>query len=200
MLTQLSIILFVLAALLLLMACVKAQRVRSWRESLNPSAPEVPDAAFVVARIVLIAMAAVCAVMGFRGLGLQDRWKWSDDELKSAVEQATYELDGFLYRVDESGEPVVRIYEYEALVESEVVENGGDAPQDGVAASAADGNTDADAYFTVSANGADAEFCVHIERVRSKEDDYTPPGITGGEGTYTELGYRLTVTSREGAC
>ncbi|MFI2719906.1 hypothetical protein ACH5AI_26780 [Streptomyces collinus] len=200
MLTQLSIILFVLAALLLLMACVKAQRVRSWRESLNPSAPEAPDAAFVVARIVLIAMAAVCAVMGFRGLGVQDRWKWSDDELKSAVEQATYELDGFLYRVDESGEPVVRIYEYETLVESEVVENGGDAPQDGVAASAAEGNTDADAYFTLSANGADAEFCVHIERVRSKEDDYTPPGITGGEGTYTELGYRLTVTTQEGAC
>jgi hypothetical protein len=201
MLTQLSIILFVLAALLILMACVKAQRVRSWRESLNPSAPEVPDVAFVVARIALVGMAAVCAVMGFRGLGVEDGSKWSDGELKSAVEQAAYELDGFLYRVDESGEPVARIYEYETLVENEVVENGGgDAPQDGVAASAADGNTDADAYFTVSANGADAEFCVHIERVRSKKDDYTPPGITGGEGTYTELGYRLTVTTQEGAC
>ncbi|KOX03688.1 hypothetical protein ADK65_05475 [Streptomyces sp. NRRL B-1140] len=200
MLTQLSIILFVLAALLILMACVKAQRVRSWRESLNPSAPEVPDVAFVVARITLIGMAAVCAVMGFRGVDVQDRWKWSDDELQSAVEQATHELDGFLYRVDESGKPVVPMYEYETLLESEVVENGGDAPQDGVAASAADGNTNADAYFTVSANGADAEFCVHIERVRSKEDDYTPPGIAGGEGTYTELGYRLTVTTQEGAC
>ncbi|CAL9432256.1 hypothetical protein SUDANB105_02062 [Streptomyces sp. enrichment culture] len=199
--TGLSVISFVLAALLILMACVKAQRVRSWRESLNPSAPEVPDAAFVAARIALIGAAIGCVVVGVRGLGVEDGSKWSDDELKSAVEQAADELDGFLYRVDESGEPVVYFHDYETLIESEVVENGGgDAPQDGVDAAPMSGNSDTDAYFTVSGNGADAEFCTHIKRVRSKEDDYTPPGITGGEGTYTELGYRLAVTMREGAC
>ncbi|MFE1327921.1 hypothetical protein [Streptomyces sp. NPDC058741] len=172
-----SVIIFALAAVLIAMACIKADRVRSWRESLNPAAPELPDAAFVAARILLVGMALIGTVKGFQGLGAEDDSKWSDDELKSAVEQATYELDGFLYRIDQSGEPVVYIYEYDTLIESEVTENGGgDAPQDGVAAAAADGNTDADAYFTVSANGADAEFCVHIERVRSKRDDYTPPG------------------------
>ena len=201
MLTRLSVILFVLAAILLLMACVKADRVRSWRESLNPSAPALPDAAFVVARITLIGVATGCVVMGVRGLGVEDGSKWSDDELRSAVEQATHELDGFLYRTDESGEPLVFLHEYDTLIETEVTENGGgDAPQDGVDASPLGTNTDADAYFTVTANGAGTEFCTHVKRVRSKEDDYTPPGIMGGEGTYTELGYRLTVTTREGAC
>ncbi|WP_416531594.1 hypothetical protein [Streptomyces coelicoflavus] len=51
------IFLFVLAALLVLMACIKADRVRSWRESLNPSAPDLPGVAFVVGRAVLILMA-----------------------------------------------------------------------------------------------------------------------------------------------
>ncbi|MGW0189838.1 hypothetical protein ACWDV7_29345 [Streptomyces sp. NPDC003362] len=197
--TWLSVILFVLAALLTLMACVKARRVRSWRESLNPSAPEVPDAAFVVARIALIGLAIGCVVVGARGLGVEDGSKWSDNELKSAVEQAADELDGSLYRVDESGEAVVHTDDHETRIETEVAENGGgDAPQSGVDADPADGNTDADAYFSVSANGADAEFCVHIERVRSKKDDYTPPGLD--EGTWTQLAYRLAVTSREGAC
>lgn len=52
-----TIFLFVLAALLVLMACIKADRVCSWREALNPSAPDLPGAAFVVGRAVLILMA-----------------------------------------------------------------------------------------------------------------------------------------------
>lgn len=201
MLTKLSITLFVLAAVLLLMACVKADRVRYWRESVNPSAPEVPDAAFVAARFALIGVAIAGVVVGIQGLGLEGRSKWSDDELKSALEQATYELDGYLYRVDEVTGKSMYFEEYESLIETEVVENGGgDAPQDGVDAAPAAGNKDADADFLVTANGADAEFCTHIKRVRSKKDDYTPPGIAGGEGTYTELGYRLSVTTQQGAC
>ncbi|GEC06384.1 hypothetical protein SSP24_40390 [Streptomyces spinoverrucosus] len=199
MLTELSITLFVLSALLILMACLKADVIRRWRESVNPSAPEIPDAAFVVARITLIGVAVACAVSGVQGLGVEDDLKWSDDELKSAVNQATYELDGYLYRVDESGEPVAVTDDYETLIESEVVENGGgDAPQGGVAAEPAAGNSGTDAYFNVSGNGTDAEFCTHIKRVRSKQDDYTPPGLD--EGTWTQLAYRLTVTTREGAC
>lgn len=199
MLTQLSVILFVLAALLLLMACVKADRVRGWRQSLNPSAPEIPDAAFFVARLLLIGTAVACVVSGVQGLGVEDDSKWSDDELKSAVEQATYELDGSLYRVDESGEPLVHFQDYEGLIEREVVENGGgDAPQDGVDAAPLGTNTDADAYFRVTANGAGDEFCTHVKRVRSKKDDYTPPGLD--EGTYTQFAYRLTVKTQQGAC
>jgi hypothetical protein len=123
-------------------------------------------------------MAVAGIVVGLQGLGVEDDSKWSDDELKSAVEQATYELDGHLYRVDESGDPIVSFHTYDQLIETEVAENGGDVPQDGV----------------------DTEYCTHIKRVRSKKDDYTPPGIAGGQGTYTELGYRLRVMTREGAC
>lgn len=199
--TGLTTLTFALAALLLLMACAPAGRVRSWRQSLNPSAPELPDAAFVVARITLVVMAATCTGVGVQGLGVEDDSKWSDDELKSAVRQATHELDGYLYRVDASGEPVVYFHTYERLIETEVAENGGaDAPQDGVDAAPLATNTDAEAYFRVTANGANTEYCTHIKRVRSKKDDYTPPGIAGGEGTYTQLGYRLRVTTREGGC
>ncbi|MFD7438969.1 hypothetical protein [Streptomyces sp. NPDC059861] len=49
---------FILAALLVIVACIKSDRVRAWRESLNPSAPEVPDSAFVAARILLLVLAA----------------------------------------------------------------------------------------------------------------------------------------------
>ncbi|QIJ65061.1 hypothetical protein [Streptomyces sp. JB150] len=199
MLTKLSITLFVLSALLILMACVKADRVRGWRQSLNPSAPELPDAAFVVARITLAVMAVAGIVVGLQGLGVQDASKWSDDELKSAVEQATSELDGYLYRVDESGDPIVYFHTYDQLVETEVAENGGaDAPQDGVDAAPLAANTDADAYFRVTANGADTEYCTHIKRIRSKKDDYTPPGLD--EGTYTQFAYRLSVKTQQGPC
>ncbi|MER6157630.1 hypothetical protein ABT147_19110 [Streptomyces sp. NPDC001868] len=44
----------VLPAALLAMACVKADRVRAWRSRVNPSAEELPDAAFTVARITLV--------------------------------------------------------------------------------------------------------------------------------------------------
>ncbi|MGW7068722.1 hypothetical protein ACWGII_09050 [Streptomyces sp. NPDC054855] len=111
MLTKLSVFLFVLSGLLILMACVTADRVRSWRTSLNPSAPGIPDAAFIVARLLLVGFAVGGVIQGFQGLAVSDGQKWSDDELTSAVEQATYELDGFLYRVDESGEPVVALHD-----------------------------------------------------------------------------------------
>ncbi|MGW7068721.1 hypothetical protein ACWGII_09045 [Streptomyces sp. NPDC054855] len=64
---------------------------------------------------------------------------------------------------------------------------GGDAPQGGVGTDPAPGNKDADAYFEVSANGTDTEFCTHIKRVRSKKDDYTPPGLD--EKTWTQRGH-----------
>ncbi|MFF8034380.1 hypothetical protein [Streptomyces sp. NPDC016626] len=54
--------------MLLATACVKAGRVRAWRESLNPPAPDVPDAAFVVTRLVLVTMAVVLTVTGVRVL------------------------------------------------------------------------------------------------------------------------------------
>ncbi|MFF9201222.1 hypothetical protein ACF1AE_05245 [Streptomyces sp. NPDC014986] len=58
--------------MLLATAGVKAGRVRAWRESLNPPAPDVPDAAFVVTRLVLVTMAVVLTVTGVRVLAVGD--------------------------------------------------------------------------------------------------------------------------------
>lgn len=130
----LTVLLFGVCALLLLMACVSADRVRALRESWNPSAPDVPDAAFMVARVVLVAAALGGVVVGFQGLAVEDRMEWSADELTSAVEGATRALDGS----SAYGDPVVvdesaDFDAYASTIEQEVGEHGGgDAPQFGV--------------------------------------------------------------------
>src|SRR5882762_11371604 len=97
-LTKMNVFVLVLAAVLLAMACVKADRVRAWRESINPSAPEVPDASFVLARVVLVTMAGIGIYTAVQGFGVSDDMSWSDDELTSAVQGATDDLDGFTFQ------------------------------------------------------------------------------------------------------
>ncbi|MFG2524274.1 hypothetical protein [Streptomyces sp. NPDC048527] len=192
---------FGIAALLLVAACVKADRVRGWRHSLDPSAPDLPDAAFVVGRVIFLVLACVMVFEGLSLLRVSADSGWSDDELTSAVSQATDDLDGWMYRDDGLTTDSAYFDDYESLLEDKVIQHGGGgAPQSGVDAGPADTNTDTDAYFTVQADGADAAFCTHVERTRRAKDDYTPPGIDGGEGTLTERAYRLTVTSQEGTC
>ncbi|WP_329569751.1 hypothetical protein [Streptomyces sp. NBC_01361] len=192
---------FGIAAVLLLAACVKADRVRGWRHSLNASAPDLPDAAFVVGRVIFLVLAGVMVFEGFSLLRVSADSGWSDDELTSAVRQATEDLDGWMYRDDGLTTDSAYFDDYASLLEDKIIQfGGGGAPQSGVGAGPADTNTDTDAYFTVQADGADAAFCTHIERTRRAKDDYTPPGIDGGEGTLTERAYRLTVTSQEGPC
>ena len=199
-LTKLNILGLVLSAVLLAMACVKADRVRAWRAAVNPSAEELPDSAFVVARVVFVALAVIGIYQCVQGFAVADDTSWDDSELSSAVRQATDDLDGYRYHADESGASLY-FDDYGTLIEAKVVRyGGGDAPGTGVAAAPADANTADDAYFTVTANGADAVYCTHIERTRSKKDDYTPPGIAGGEGTVTYPGYRLAVATRDGEC
>lgn len=199
--TAMIAISFGVAVLLLLAACVKSDRVRGWRHSLNPSAPDLPDAAFVVGRVVFLIMAGVMVFEGFDLLRVSADSGWSDDELTSAVHQATDGLDGWMYRDDGLTTDSAYFDDYASLLEDKVIQyGGGGAPQSGVDAGPADTNTDTDAYFTVQADGTDAVFCTHIERTRRAKDDYTPPGIAGGEGTITERAYQLAVTSREGAC
>jgi hypothetical protein len=199
-LTKLNILGLVLAAVLLAMACVKADRVRAWRASINPSAEELPDSAFVVARVIFVTLAVIGIYQCVQGFGVADDMSWDDSELTSAVQQATDDLDGYRHHTDESGNPLY-FHDYETLIEDKVVRyGGGDAPESGVDATPADANTDADGYFTVTANGAEAAFCTHVERIRSKKDDYTPPGIAGREGTLTLPGYRLVVVTRDGEC
>ena len=199
-LTKLNVLGLLLSAVLLGMACIKADRVRAWRARINPSAEELPDAAFVVARVAFVGLAGIGVYLAVQGFGVTDDMSWDDGELTGAVQQATDDLDGYRYYADESGTSMY-FDDYRTLIEDKVVRyGGGDAPESGVAATPADANTDDDAYFTVTANGTDAVYCTHVERTRSKKDDYTPPGIAGRVGTLTYPGYRLTVATREGEC
>ncbi|MFJ2296771.1 hypothetical protein ACIOG7_34720 [Streptomyces sp. NPDC087894] len=59
-------IVLVLAAGLVAMGCVKADRVRRWRRSFSPSAPELPDSALVAARVVRFGMAGVGVFSAFQ--------------------------------------------------------------------------------------------------------------------------------------
>ncbi|MEU9063099.1 hypothetical protein AB0D13_30605 [Streptomyces sp. NPDC048430] len=197
----LTVVVLVLATGLVAMGCVKADRVRGWRESFNPSAPEVPDSAFVVARVVLFGMAGIGVFSAFQFMAVVADGEWSDDELTSAVSQATAELDGTSRFGDIFGDDSGFDQEFAKMIEEEVVENGGGgAPQSGVDAGAAASNKPSGADYTVQAAGADAAFCVHVVRMPSKDGDYEPPGVAGGAGSVTVPNYDFAVTSREGEC
>ncbi|MFD5041689.1 hypothetical protein ACFWNI_32060 [Streptomyces sp. NPDC058377] len=194
-------IVLVLAAGLVAMGCVKADRVRRWRESFNPSAPELPDSAFVVARVALFGMPGIGVFSAFQFMAVVADAEWSDDELSSAVSQATEELNGTSRFGDILGDDSGFDEESATMIEDEVVEHGGGgAPQSGVDAGPAPLNKPSGADYTVQAAGADAAFCVHVVRTRSKDGDYEPPGIAGNPGTVTVPSYDFAVTSRKGAC
>ncbi|MER5552739.1 hypothetical protein ABT001_13825 [Streptomyces sp. NPDC002793] len=191
----------ILAVGLVAMGCVKAERVRGWRTFSNPSAPEISDSVFVLARVVLFGTAAVCVFSGFRLLAVSADAEWSDDELSSVVSQATSELHGTSRFGDTFGDDSGFDQDIAKMIEEEVIENGGGgAPQSGVDAGAAAGNKPSDADYTVQAAGADGAFCVHVVRTRSKDGDYEPPGVAGGPGSVTVPSHDFSVTSREGAC
>lgn len=123
--TAMIAISFGVAVLLLLAACVKSDRVRGWRHSLNPSAPDLPDAAFVVGRVVFLIMAGVMVFEGFDLLRVSADSGWSDDELTSAVHQATDGLDGWMYRDDGLTTDSAYFDDYASLLEGKVIQYGG---------------------------------------------------------------------------
>ncbi|WP_190079637.1 hypothetical protein [Streptomyces longisporoflavus] len=134
-------------------------------------------------------------------MGATDRTQWNDDELTGAAEQAAAALNGSSRFGDIFGDDSGFDDEYATMTEDEVVEHGGgDAPQHGVEAAPASTNEASDARYTVAASGARATVCMHVERTRSKDDDYEPPGVAGGPGTVTVPSYRFAVTSRPGDC
>ncbi|MFD7065009.1 hypothetical protein [Streptomyces sp. NPDC059906] len=202
-LTGLTIFLFVLAALLVLMAVIKADRVRSWRESLNPSAPDLPDGAFVVGRAILIVMAVICVVVGFQGLAVQDNGEWSGDELMSAVEGATQALDGSVTHGGplDGDAPADFDGEYARKVEQEVVEHGGgDAPQLGVDAASVGPAVPDEAQYRITANGADTAFCMDVKRTRDGYIETVAPGLSGDAAAVQLPKYTFAVSSRTGDC
>ncbi|MFF9775373.1 hypothetical protein ACF1HJ_17160 [Streptomyces sp. NPDC013978] len=69
-LTQLTVLGLILSVVLLAMACVKADWIRAWRSRVNPSAEELPDSAFIVARIALLAMAGMGIYLAVESFGV----------------------------------------------------------------------------------------------------------------------------------
>jgi hypothetical protein len=191
-LTQLNVLGLILSAVLLAMACIKADRIRAWRAGINPSTEELPDAFFVAARVTFVALAGVGIYLSVQGFGVSDDTAWDDSELTSAVQGATDALDGSsgfgdIYAEDND---TGWIDEYATKIENEVVEHGGgDAPQYGVNATPAATSTASEARYTVT--GGDSAFCMQVTRTRSKDGDYEPPGIAGGQGTVTVPFVRL---------
>lgn len=192
---------FALSAALTGMACIPKARVHAVRHAVNPSAPELPHAAFTAGRIVLLGAAVIGVFTTIRLMDTSDSVEWNDDELTSATGQAVAALNGTSRFGDIFGDDSGFDDEYATMIEDEVVEHGGgDAPQLGVDAVPVATNDASDAQYTVTASGAGATVCVHVERTRSKGDDYEPPGVAGGPGAVTVPSYRFTVSSRAGEC
>ncbi|NMO37623.1 hypothetical protein HG826_29360 [Streptomyces sp. GMY01] len=196
---------FILSALLVAMACVKASRVRAWRTSINPSASEVSDSSFAVARVLLLAMAALGVYTGFHNLAVADNGTWSDDELTSAVQGATQELNGsFEYGdpYDDGTAPADFDGEFATKLEDEITEHGGgDAPGYGVDASLTGPTTGTEASYRVTASGAGKTFCMHVTRKHTDDDaDTVAPGLPGDKAQVTMPVYTYGVSSRVGEC
>ncbi|GHF92177.1 hypothetical protein [Streptomyces thermodiastaticus] len=192
--TAMAVTCFILSVLLIAMACVKTSRVREWRASVNPSAPDIPDAGFFLLRLTLLALAAVGIYLGFSMLSLADGDSWSDAELTSAVKGATEELDGSTELgdiTDDDTRPADFEGEIATKIRDEIVEHsGGDAPQTGVGVSLYTSST-TDATYDISASGADKTFCMHVTRTHT--DDAKVYGVMFPEYTYA-------VSTEEGQC
>jgi len=192
--TAMAVTCFILSVLLIAMACVKTSRVREWRQSVNPSAPDIPDAGFLLLRVMLLAVAAVGIYLGFSMLSLADEEAWSDAELTSAVKGATEELDGSTELgdiTDDDTRPADFEGDIATKIPQEIVEHGaGDAPQTGVGVSL---NTSSvtDATYNISAGGTDKTFCMHVTRTHT--DDAEVYGVKLPEYTYA-------VSTEEGKC
>ncbi|WP_338701160.1 hypothetical protein V2W30_29245 [Streptomyces sp. Q6] len=194
---------FALAAVVVAMACVRADWIRSLRRRTHPSGDELPTAAFVVARVLLLTMAALCVWQGAQLTAMDGDGEWSDDELTNAVTRSTDDLDGYWYRVSNLTGDTPSFDDYATLIEDTVIRyGGGGAPQSGVTATPTSADPSTDGDFTVEADGTDHAYCLHVERARYKKQDHTPPGLAGAESSdkYKQLAYRLTVTSRNGKC
>ncbi|MEV5340580.1 hypothetical protein AB0K93_19210 [Streptomyces sp. NPDC052676] len=201
--TGLTTLTFILAAVLILIACVPADRVRSWRESLNPSAPDIPDAAFTVTRLLLVVLAGFGIYYGFQGRAAEDNMSWSDNELTSAVQAATESLDGGItYGAPlDDGQPADFDGQYSIEIEQEITEHGGgDAPGYGVTADITGAPTANEAHYRITADGAGTSFCMHVKQTHEGYVETVAPGFSGDAAVVREPKYTYAVSSRVGEC
>jgi hypothetical protein len=197
---SLTFLLFAGSAVLVLMACAKADRVRAWRESVNPSAPPVGDIDFVIARVALLGMAALGIYFGFQSISVSKDAHWSNDELTNAVRSAADSLDGdSTYSPYEDDTPGDLGTGYALTIEDAIAQHvGSDAPRSAVDATPTSPEDSNEAYYNISAEGADPTFCMHVKVLRDKSGDYEAPGIAGGSPT--QYKYVFKVVSSAGEC
>ncbi|MFF7331910.1 hypothetical protein [Streptomyces sp. NPDC008150] len=196
--TWVMVALFVLAGVL-----SSPSRVHALRAAVNPGAPELTDGGIIVGRVIFFVLAAVGVFVALQLHASVDNAGWSDDELRTAVSESTAALDGsrrFGALADFGDGEGFDEDNQEMLVDELVEHGGGGAPQNGVGADPAPGNTLKDSRYTVGAAGASAVFCVEVHRTHRKGDDYEGVGVPGGDSVSTTPIYRIAVTSRSGEC
>jgi hypothetical protein len=195
---SMSLLLFAASAGLMAMACVRAGRVRAWREALNPSAPAIPDIDFTIARVLFLGMAALGIYFGFQSLSMAADAKWSDAELTRAVRSATDDLDGdSTYSPFEDDTTLTD--DYASTIKDAIARHAGPhAPRSAVDATRTTPDGSNDAYYDITADGTDSSFCMQVKVTRDKTGDHQEPGIGGGSATARKYVFR--VNSRVGDC
>ena len=113
-LTKLNVLGLALSAVLLAMACVKADRVRAWRAGINPSAESCPTPPSSSHASSSWRWPASASARPSRTSASWDGMSWDDSEPTSAVRQATDDLDGYRFTADDSGTPLC-FDDYESL-------------------------------------------------------------------------------------
>ena len=195
---------FVLAGLLLLMACVKADRVRAWHASRIPSAPELSGASFVVTRLALVTMAVAAIVVSFQVMWAQDDTEWSDDELTSAVEEATRSLDGSSAYGDSltgPDEPEDFEGKYARRIKDEIARySAAVASQSDLDVALAEEPTANRARYEISALGADVTFCMDVTRTHTGTVETVAPGGIGASSKLELPEFTYALKSRPGMC
>jgi hypothetical protein len=192
-----SLLPFAASAGLVAMVCVRAGRVRAWREALNPSAPAIPDIDFTIARVLFLGLAALGIYFGFQSLSMDADGQWSDAELTRAVRSATEELDGdSTYSPFEDDASLTD--DYASTIEDAIARHAGPhAPHFPVDATPATPDHSNDASDDITADGTDASFRMHVKVTRDRSGDHEGPGVGGGSAT--ERKYVFRVASRAGA-
>ncbi|WBO63483.1 hypothetical protein [Streptomyces camelliae] len=178
---------------------MKSDRVRSWRETLNPSAPPVSNTDFVIARALLLGMAAIGIYYGFQGAHMSADGQWSSAELTSAVRSATDDLDGDSTYSPYEDEAAELSAGYAVTIEDAIAEHtGSHAPRSAIDATPTGSGASNESHYTITADGTDASFCIRVKALRDKSGDYEAPSIAGGSSTQRKYVFR--VTSAEGEC
>lgn len=202
--TGLIVILWVLTGVMALAGVwARPSRVHALRAAVNPTAPELSDGAVITGRVIFFVLAVVSLVGVFQLKATVDSGLWSDDELSTAVRESTAALDGGRRygTITDFGDGDGFDQDNQDMLVEELVEHGrGGAPQNGVGADPAPGNTFGDSHYTVGAEGTSRTFCVEVRRTHHKKDDYKGVGIAGGESVSSTPVYRIAVTSRSGEC